>query len=1334
MNSKSLKNSSPPKRESELSQLLRLFTKARSTGDAAVALRSIDRAWRMASADPEINFLYGRLLLSAGDFLQAEKLLRRAVAGRSYPDYEAAYVSALCAGGQIEAAQHRLERALETFAVVPDGALAQAGQQVVKLLGSQFPGWVAIGPDLNFHGEMIGQADIIKLEIAEDSLAPRAQWVRCALNRPFTSFEIPIDQTRSVKLGVRAHNKVLLGGKQNIPPDFGLDGRIASSRGVISGWVTLKWDPVRPLKLTLSDENGLSIPIDATPDPTHFDRQIFSLAPDVVNGAGNSLTVSAIMPDGSLNELPGSPFLVRLPRPAARALLHSTRRETPNSLPIISPRERTIDIVIPVYSGVEETLTCIRSVIATAKDDAEIIVIDDASPDCDMAPMLAQLAAAGAITLLRNAQNLGFPATANRGLTLHPSRDVVLLNADTEVYGDWVSRLRTAAYSQQRIASVTPLTNSGSIATYPASEDPDLTSQLAAKLDRLAASTNSYVTIDIPTGVGFCLYIRRDCMDEIGYLDGELFSKGYGEENDFCMRAAIAGWKHVLAANIYIRHSGSRSFGGRRAALYERNLRLLNIKHRDYDGKIREYLKRDPAHLVRRRLDEERLIGVGNSYVLLVSLGLDGGVDRAVRERIITLRAMGLKTILLTPDLKNGGRCNLEIEASGYDDLHYDFANEATALKSLLTRLELEHIELHHFLDLPPSLIDYLFDCDCPTDVKIHDYIWYCPRITLLDKAGRYCGEPDLKTCQSCVDANGGRLNDNLTVAKLRARSESWLRAAREITVPSPSVARRMEAQFANLKFRIEPLENDIPSRTHVAAEFEPTKRIKVALIGAIGDHKGYKILLAMAKDAAKRNLPLEFVVIGFTKNDLALEKTGKVFITGRYDEGDVKGLVARELPNLFLFLSVFPESWCYSLTHAMRAGIPIAALDLGAIGDRLRGISGDNLLFPISLSPARICDRLLSAFSPLSSRQLNAINSLPIQNGSSLLPLKPDILSNIPTLPEAAGISRTIMAPPSTAPTASVSLLPLTKGLFLFSVRSTQPSQRVDDHSGIHLPAMQVGTAPGAPSGQIEFMLAPRTHSSWLSEPNDQIVAKISSTSAVVMLTSVMIPGMTPLEIEVKRLDSPELVSSATQKTPTLLSSPPLPTQASIRLEVTPHIQNHGDLAFGESQWAGLVGQGFWIESFSVVPLEQLPPDAIEYMAVTATGVETPWVSGGGACGTRGIGVPLTGFAVRAKPQFQDQVVTCEYGAILLSGAVCGPASNGVLCSGPNASEPIGAIWVSIGQPSGSLKSAVKRRRVIVRPEMIAPPEIPTVESAAKKKRSIGPRFSVFRESGKSE
>src|SRR4030095_3392247 len=133
------------------------------------------------------------------------------------------------------------------------------------------------------------------------------------------------------------------------------------------------------------------------------------------------------------------------------------------------------------------------------------------------------------ITLLRNAENLGFVRTVNRGMSLHPERDVVLLNSDTEVANDWLARFRAAAYPAADIATVTPLSNNATICSYPFEGwTGGMPGKLGlAVLDALFAKANRGARVDIPTAVGFCMYIRRDALERVGLFDAEAFPRGY---------------------------------------------------------------------------------------------------------------------------------------------------------------------------------------------------------------------------------------------------------------------------------------------------------------------------------------------------------------------------------------------------------------------------------------------------------------------------------------------------------------------------------------------------------------------------------------------------------------------------------------------------------------------------------------------------------------------------------------------------------------------------------------------------------------------------------------
>jgi len=486
------------------------------------------------------------------------------------------------------------------------------------------------------------------------------------------------------------------------------------------------------------------------------------------------------------------------------------------------------------------------------------------------------------------------------------------------------------------------------------------------------------------------------------------------------------------------------------------------------------------------------------------------------------------------------------------------------------------------------------------------------------------------------------------------------------------------------------------------------------------------------------RDLPIEFVVIGYTQDDKALFDTGRVFVTGEYDEAELEQLIARERPDIALFISRFPETWSYALTHAMRAQLPVAGLDFGAIGDRLRGMPDASLLFPQSVTADALNDGLLRAFDPSALRQTQmpqAIGAHGAGSGSD----KPDILANLPTPQSAEQFLRRDMATTSNLPSASVEFLPLSLGLYLFSVKSDQGSYRVDEQNGISLPAIQISMAPGSPAGQVELILSPRTPTAWLSEPHDQIVVKVNVPSAVVLLTSVVMPGMTPIELEVQRLDRGEItaIQTGAVQAESARLLPPLPAmQPSVPLKVTPHIQNRGDVAFSEGQWAGAPMDGFWIESIAIEPLAELAPEMIEYKAMTATGVETPWVSGGVSCGTRGIGVPLIGVAIRIKPQAAVENGLCEYGAILLSGQVIGPVRNGVPCRSADDGDAICGIWVSISGKSKAIASgaAASSGPTAIPSEGATSGSKKASKASERPKAPIGPRFSAFREQSSSE
>ena len=274
-------------------------------------------------------------------------------------------------------------------------------------------------------------------------------------------------------------------------------------------------------------------------------------------------------------------------------------------------RREPVDILVPVYDGYDETLECLHSVLRNRSQNRtahRLVVLDDATPNPELRKALQALAAAGEIEHVQHAANLGFIRNVNRGMAISPERDVVWLNADTRVHGDWLDRLRTVAYSAKDIASVTPFTNNGELMSFPVSRVSQSMPSAAqqAQLDELAKLTDS-PAIEIETGCGFCLYIKRSAINVVGYLDEIHLLRGYGEETDWCLRARALGWRHMGAPDVFVAHQGGISFGDEKALRVAHNNAILKRRYPDASSRYQDFCLRDPLKPARQALQRARL-------------------------------------------------------------------------------------------------------------------------------------------------------------------------------------------------------------------------------------------------------------------------------------------------------------------------------------------------------------------------------------------------------------------------------------------------------------------------------------------------------------------------------------------------------------------------------------------------------------------------------------------------------------------------------------------------------------------------------------------------------
>ncbi len=248
-----------------------------------------------------------------------------------------------------------------------------------------------------------------------------------------------------------------------------------------------------------------------------------------------------------------------------------------------------LSIVVPVHNSAQIVGRCIESILRWSTGDTRLILIDDFSDDAAISPLLDRYASRARIQVMRNAQNLGYTRTCNLGIAAAGNDDILLLNADTEVGPRWLQRLRLIAYAAADIGTVTAVSDNAGAFSVPELEQycPIPSCWSLEQTQRALLQQTVGCLPQLPSGNGFCMYIKRALLDRVGVLDADAFPCGYGEENDLCQRGEQAGFRHVIAGDVFVRHVRSASFGEtRRLALGVQGMQILRRRYPDYEEKV----------------------------------------------------------------------------------------------------------------------------------------------------------------------------------------------------------------------------------------------------------------------------------------------------------------------------------------------------------------------------------------------------------------------------------------------------------------------------------------------------------------------------------------------------------------------------------------------------------------------------------------------------------------------------------------------------------------------------------------------------------------------------
>lgn len=630
-------------------------------------------------------------------------------------------------------------------------------------------------------------------------------------------------------------------------------------------------------------------------------------------------------------------------------------------------------VVLPVWGPSPDLERCLDSV-ATFTDPGRhaVVVVGDGPLEPGPAALVAGFVGRrpGAARLLVRPVRGGYPAAANTGLR-EARGDVALLNSDTEVSEGWLEKLGEAVRSRPGVASATPFSNNATLCSIPRpfAENAIPAGHTVASFARLVEERSGRLFPEIPTGVGFCLYMTREAIDGVGLFDEEGFGAGYGEEVDWCLRAAAKGWTNVLDDATFVWHRGGGSFGRDVQARVRRAERILSRRYPGYLRRVARFMKEDPLAPHRERVlaglrPPRRRAGAAGSGVVHLVHGWPpfamGGTE--VFARTIALsqaehREVSVYARLSDPsrpkgepiELVDGGvRVRLVVnnflqrDPFSRNALH-DGVFSADFDRFLEeTRPGLLHV--HHLAGHAASLPELARRRGIPVVFQLQDWWLLCSRVNLLHSGGGVCTGPSPLKCAACrsLTALPPSFLTNPALHALRAGlMRRTLQADRYVAGSEYLVRSWSEAGWLPGSAAVDVVPYGSPSAGTPLSPGteEPRLPLRFGFVGALMPHKGPHV----AVEAFRGVSPAEAVLRlwGDPSPDpayaealrAAVGETG-ARIEGAFADGEKErvfsGIDVLVVPSAGL------ESYGIVVDEAMAHGVPVIASRIGALVERL--------------------------------------------------------------------------------------------------------------------------------------------------------------------------------------------------------------------------------------------------------------------------------------------------------------------------------------------------------------------------------------------------------------
>ena len=621
-------------------------------------------------------------------------------------------------------------------------------------------------------------------------------------------------------------------------------------------------------------------------------------------------------------------------------------------------------IIMPITNS-HNLKQSIQSILDNTNTSYELMLINDNIKDIQVQKILSEFEKYDQITIINNQKSYGYVQNINQAIN-KSTDDIVIVDSNNIFTNKWLQKLKIKAYSNKDFATVTSLFNKSPY--YQISDDDDFIKDNLETIANNIEKKSRNTILAIPTSDIRCMYIKRQAIYKTGFFDIN-FTKEYSAI-DYSRRLLNRGWRNALDTSTFIYNQNEFN----KDSTDKNN---LFKQYPELKEQINEYIESIELNNIIRNIKYG--IKSDNTKKKCILYALHGGIGGTLHTSIELIKNINNQLdayLLITSTDKielykysDNGQCNFTLQEEEFKKqlnllrvwkLKSKYTLLDTSNKqikwiyfNLLVYLNVDIVHIRHLIKSSLDLPYITGRIGIPTVLSFHDFYYVCPSHNLIDDNRQYCGG----ICPPLYEksALGGQCNiiGELNIPLTRTIVHKWRDTVRDMfknidtfvttSKSTYDIYTKFYPELKSSDFRIIEHGRDVktPDTIERRLTLNPDEKIRIVFPGHLSHTKGYEIIKALKE--IDTDDKLEFYYMGSLGGHEDLAEVGVDL--GVYNRSDFNKIIHKINPHFIAILSIWPETYCHTLTEGWGSGVPILALDMGAVGERIKREGGGYLL-----------------------------------------------------------------------------------------------------------------------------------------------------------------------------------------------------------------------------------------------------------------------------------------------------------------------------------------------------------------------------------------------------